>query len=315
LAERIVRRIVEASLGGSVFTLGQLLDRYEAYSKATNVDSWFKAKQFYMKRIAAFFGDVKLSEITPYDCQRFYQQLTGSQSRINLHIAVLKNMFNMAVEWGMMTQNPARKIKPPHTPPRQRFLSDDEIQRLLAAARAMRDAPACKGQLYLYYFVRFALLTGMRRSEIQGLRWTDFRDGFVVIKRPKERKEKWIPVPPGLHDELKRLDAGREYLFGGTSKTGLNLAWHRACRAAGIDGATPHTCRHTFATRWAQYGSNLVALQHTLGHASLDMTSKYAHADRRDQAEIVAALEAQLDGAKTGPQNEAKSSKKNTHNS
>ncbi len=55
----------------------------------------------------------------------------------------------------------------------------------------------------------------------------------------------------------------------------LRRVWDRTCRAAGIEQATPHDTRHTFAVHAAQAGVPIVRLQKLLGHATAAMTMRY----------------------------------------
>ena len=316
LAEYIIRKEIEKAIGGSRFTLAELVDRYISHTRAANASTWARSKRLYLKRIVKFFGNRPLSEVTPYDCQRFQDHVRArfaSQSSVNAHTTTLKNMLNLAIEWEMMTANPARKLKTPHPPGRQRFLADEEIVALLTAAKGMMDARPM-GHRLIYCFIKVGLLTGMRRSEILGLRWMDFRDDFVQVRQqfkdlPKEKKPKLVPVPPGLRRELLALSTGHEYLFP-VNINGLSRAWREACRRAKIRDCTPHSLRHTHATRCAQIGTSLVALQATLGHASLAMTGRYAHAQKQDQLDAVVLLEDSLPGAKMGPKNDSKKGEK-----
>jgi integrase len=304
LAEHIVRQAVEKVMGGAQFKLSELMDRYISYARAINCETWFSQKQCYLKRFAKVIGDRPLSEITPYDCQQFYQTAvnTGvSNDSVNSQMAAIKNMFTMAIEWEMMAKNPMIKIKKLAVKGRQRYLSDDEVLKLLDAARTMAGNERSITQRKFYLFIKTAMLTGMRRGEIVKLRWMDFRDDFINVRDPKERKAKLVPVPPGLKRELLTLNTGQEYIFQGMGREAIRNTWLTICKRAGVRDAHIHDLRHRFASIWAQSGTSLVALQHTLGHSSLAMTAKYAHASDQDQLDAVTKLEARFAGTKVGP--------------
>jgi len=66
--------------------------------------------------------------------------------------------------------------------------------------------------------------------------------------------------------------------------------WARATSAAGIEGATPHAIRHTYASKLATAGVSLLRIQDLLGHASIVTTQRYAHLMTDGHDEVRAAL-------------------------
>lgn len=303
LAEYIVRQTVERAMGGSQFKLSELMDRYVSHIRAINSPSWYSMKRTYLKRFAKFIGDRPLSEVTPYDCQQYQQQViaTGvSNDSVNSQMAAVKHMFSMAIEWEMMDKSPMIKIKKLSVTGRQRYLSDDEVRRILAAALEISEQGRTVTRRAFYLFIKTALLTGMRRGEVVKLRWMDFRGDFVNVRHPKEKRPKLVPIPPKLKKELLTLNLGQEYVFQGMGREAIRNTWLAVCKLAQVDDAHIHDLRHHFATVWAQSGTSLVALQRTLGHSSLAMTSRYAHASDQDQLDAVTQLEAQLAGTKVG---------------
>lgn len=77
----------------------------------------------------------------------------------------------------------------------------------------------------------------------------------------------------------------------------LRRVWDRTCRAAGIEQATPHDARHTFAVHAAQAGVPIVRLQKLLGHATAAMTMRYMkHAPEAYLAEDGDAIARHMSG-------------------
>jgi integrase len=297
LANYIVHKTVDSIIGGDKFNLSQLIDRYESHIKMSNSRTWSRAKLTYLKRIVKFFGNRPLSEITPYDCWRFQDSIKSrgvGLSSINAHTSTLKNVLNMAVEWGMMQMNPARKLKTPQPPSQQRILSNDEIKRLLSVAALFRTEKRNSSKSHLYYFIKLAAFTGMHRSEILNLKWNDFCNNFIIIRHAKEKRERLIPVPQQLRAELLDLNTGNEKLFHLVSTTGISQAWRLACKSAQIKDATPRSLSHTFTSICVNSGAKLSVLQQVLGHVDFNQVSKCVHSNPMDQQALINFVESQF---------------------
>ncbi len=192
------------------------------------------------------------------------------------------------------------------------FLDFEEAPRLVAAA---------SGEWRTMILV--AWKTGLRQGELLGLRWEDVdlvagvlrvRQALVRerITTPKNRK----PREVGLSAEVKDALKAHRHLRGdlvfsqqdGTPWTN-NKAWRpleSACKRAGLRRIGWHVLRHTFASHLVMRGVSLKTVQELLGHASIQMTMRYAHLMPDAKLSAVHVLDGSPapDGAvrhKTGP--------------
>jgi len=127
----------------------------------------------------------------------------------------------------------------------------------------------------------------MRQGEILGLKWehVDFDRKTIYIAHTKTGRPRKIPMSKPVEVELSSLkqDASLEEHVFSYARTGLKLttfrhAWEGACKAARIYGIRFHDLRHTFATRLRAKGVHEMDIMTLLGHTTLQMTSRYAHA-------------------------------------
>ncbi len=204
---------------------------------------------------------------------------------VNFELKALNNLFNLAIKWGYLNDNPVKGVKRLKVDDTKRleFLSKEECQRLLVA---------CPPKLYPIFFT--FLNTGMRKSELEHLEWKD-----VDFQRKKIRirwKEFWqpktgerdIPIGPQLCDILLKLkeenDAGliSNFVFphkdGGKIKIKLRDKMIEVAKKAGIPELTRlHTLRHTFASHLVMQGVDLPTVMKLMGHSDIQTTMIYAH--------------------------------------
>lgn len=264
-------------------TLKQLADKYaDIYQDQT---SYQTAKRYFIKAILKHFGnDTRLSEIKYIDVEAWRQKMQrtitrrgqfASAATINRHLACLRHMFSKAITWDMIDRSPfdaGEGIMLKEENKRLRFLSEDEIQRLLAE---------CRG--YLRDLVEAAILTGCRRGELLSLKWDQIRQGFIYLDKTKTGEGRQIPVSDALDRLFKQIRARdqlkSEYVFTyhGHRVKEIKTAFRAAVRRAGIDDFKFHDLRHTFASQVLIKGGSLKDVQELLGHKSMSMTLRYAH--------------------------------------
>src|SRR5215216_6423073 len=121
------------------------------------------------KRILPYIGNVNLMDLRPDRIQRFYIHLQ-KEGLSNHAVAVthktLRVAMNHAVKLGLLGRNPCSGTIPPKpNETEMKFYDDHEVKCLLKTAREIGD------RLYPLYYL--AIHTGMRQSELMGLKWAD----------------------------------------------------------------------------------------------------------------------------------------------
>src|SRR6266446_1205540 len=101
------------------------------------------------------------------DLDTFHRKITtkqGTPYRANRALALLSKMLSLAVRWEMRTDNPAKGVERNHEERRYRYLSPEELERLIAALVAHPNRTASN-------IIRLLLLTGARAGEVLGATW------------------------------------------------------------------------------------------------------------------------------------------------
>jgi len=247
-----------------------------------------------LKKIGALWGDIYISEITPLMIEKYKSARLEKvkPATINRELNVLGSMFNRAIEWGMMSENPVKNVKKFVVDNRRvRFLSLEEINRLLEASS--ED---------LYGILVVALNTGMRKGEILRLKWKyiDFQNGMIYLpsELSKNKYRREIPMNSVLMATLKKLHetAEGEYVFHGRFKDGkppidVRKSFAAALKKAGIEDFRFHDLRHTFCSQLVASGVDIYTVMELAGHRSIKMTMRYAHlapGQKKDAVEILA---------------------------
>jgi integrase len=204
-------------------------------------------------------------------------------------MAILGHMLSKAVEWGMLENSPFKKGKRlmfKENNHRLRFLTDAEVESLIKACSP-----------HLRPIVEVALLTGMRRGELLGLKWEQIRNDYIYLTDTKSGKARQIPINDRLAEVFKDVRREKQlkspYVFcdsQGRRFFEVKRSFASACRRTGLEDFRFHDLRHTFASHLVMKGASIKAVQELLGHADLKMTMRYAHLSQTHLKEAVAML-------------------------
>ena len=198
----------------------------------------------------------------------------ASNATVNRVLSLLRAILRTAKEdWEWLDSVPVIKLLPEPLC-RVRWLTHDEADKLL------QQLPE-----HIAAMVRFTLATGLRESNVTGLKWSqiDRQRQCAWIHAHESKTEQAIAVPLGV-DALAVLDKAMgnhaEYVFtydGAPLRRANNNAWRKALLRAGISDFRWHDLRHTWASWHIQNGTPLPILKDMGGWADLKMVMRYAH--------------------------------------
>jgi integrase len=261
---------------------------FNEYVVSNNKPSEQRTKKYVLSAsLVPFFGRMAVSEIGVRDIERYKAALLLeglSRKTINNRLTVLRKCLHTAFDWLAIKGTPPKiewlKCPPPHTD----YLTPDDCKLLL------RHASGIIGEMILS-----ALRTGMRQGEIKGLQWSSidwlnrsltvrhtYSDHTKSLGSPKGNRERHIPLDVDLEDALGARKRATGYVFLDAlgrpfDHYRLSAALAKICERAGLRKIGWHTLRHTFASHLAMNGTPLNIVQALLGHASIEMTMRYAH--------------------------------------
>lgn len=156
-----------------------------------------------------------MSDIHPLLIEKYKQKRKGdgvSVRTINIELSCLRHMFNMAIKWGKAQKNPMKEVKLfKELEGKVRILSPEEEIRLLDAVRNSNRAR------HLEPVIITAIQTGMRNSEVLGLRWpnVDFVNRIITVEETKNGHIRKIPMTNKLIETLQecKKKSHSEFVF------------------------------------------------------------------------------------------------------
>jgi len=238
------------------------------------------------KHIQPSLGDRQPHTLTPFDVDRLRLTLlkTRKPGTVKNVLELLRRLINFAAK-KHLCPTPSFTIEMPKVNNlKTEDLTPEQLARLLEAMDQDSNLQAA-------HFMKLALFTGMRRSELFKLRWedVDFERNFIHIRDPKGGRDQKIPLNPEARMLLENHPRTESpFVFPGrhgAQRVDISKQVNRIKREAGLpkDFRPLHGLRHTYASMLASSGQvDLYTLQKLLTHKSPAMTQRYAHL--RDEA-------------------------------
>jgi integrase len=320
-------------------TVAELCDEYMRYGVDHKKHSTIASDHSRIdSHIKPLLGKKRISQVTSADVARFLRDIAegkakrdqrtkakrgrsivrGGKGTATRTVRLLGGIFTYAVKCGYLKDNPKKGVELYPDKKGERFLSNEEFQRLGAALRlaetdgipwTLVEAHNAKHrptseknrrEVFSPHVVaafRLLLFTGCRLGEILTLKWdfVDFQRGLLNFPDSKTGK-KSVPLASPAMQILTDLPRVGTYVIAGqhpnTPRSDLNRPWRKLISFAGLEGLRIHDLRHSFASVGAESGMGLFIVGKLLGHADQTTTARYAHLGNdplRRAAETVAS--------------------------
>ncbi len=273
--------------------LYECLDLYVAWCQQ-NRPRTYRDRRHLVRMLKKHIPDMPLTSVNQLAVERF-KHARGDEgvkpATINRAVAMFKHFITRATAEGWLPESIGRAargvalLKEP--PGRVRYLIDEEARDLLGALRPdVRDV------------VITALMTGMRRGEIVGLKKSalDLAAQVFKLTETKTNKARYVPIHDSLVPILRQaMDRSpSDYVFtnlaGRPHTHRVGAIFRRTVEKLGIKDLRFHDLRHDFATKLRRNGMGLDLIATLLGHSTLAMTQRYAHLGREDLRAAIGQL-------------------------
>ncbi len=327
LVEQELLKDVKENKSPSKHTVQSLFEEYiEAKRAETRQTTLEKTIRILEHDVLPTMGKCKLDKLTKPLLQEWKNGIYDKP----LHIRTKKNIFseframlNFAVKMDYLNQNPLVKLgnfkdtnfETPQD--KLHYYTPEQFKQFIAVAKA-HDATMSDRGYYLFFAIAF--YTGMRKGEINALKWSDIEGNIVHIRRsvaqkvkgksivetPPKNKSSYrdVQMPKPLIDILsehkeqqkKSPDFSEDFrVCGGISclsDTAISNKNNQYAEEAGLPHIRIHDFRHSHATLLANEGINIQEIARRLGHSDIKMTwNTYAHLYPREEERAIRVLE------------------------
>jgi len=284
-AEKHVRR---AALQASKTTVSELADRWLAEFvrpklKPRTIADYEKIVD---DRIKPRLGAMAVSAVSKSDVIAWHAAMSNTPRRANYIISTFRALMSFAEDVGLRQPhtNPAKRIAMYREQKRERFLSEEELQKAASAITKAEEDKAIGP--HAAAGLRLALFTGARSGEIVAIEWShiDWHRKMVRLPDSKTNTPRTIHLSNAALEVLKAIPKVGTFVIAGAKKDepykNLGRAWIIARKHAGLDDVRLHDLRHSFASWAINRNFSLAMVGKLLGHRVPATTQRYAHLAR-----------------------------------
>ena len=274
-------------------TFGTMFKEYMERHAKPKKKSWQGDEKQYRTYLKKPFSGKKLSNITRKDIAKLHHEIGKNSGHYaaNRALALIRCVYNRAIEWGVYESNPCEKIKMYKERSRDRFLQPGEMNRFF-------EALAKEPNEVIRDFVLISLFTGQRKTNVLTMKWADIDLQNAVWRIPagqtKNETVQNVPLVPQVMDTLRRrrkneLNQGKicEYVLPARNRLkGLHhknthlveprKGLERILKAANLRDVRLHDLRRTMGSYMSIGGASMTIVGKALGHMSQQSTQVYA---------------------------------------
>ena len=266
-----------------------LADVYERWSKVHFPKITVKAQQSYANayRKAECLHNRRIAELKTEDYQQILSKMNdegASRSLCEKQRQLFSQLCQYAINQDIIHTNYSTAlVLPDPSAPKTRVLSADEVRLIKSKVDDARLGETAKIAMVLIY-------TGLRLNELLLCLRKDVHadEGYMIGgEKTDAGRERVVPLHPDIMPYIRHWLDGNETPYLIPSKCGLprdhnnvRKSFNSLMSKLGIEGVTPHTCRHTAATKLAECKVPPEVTKQILGHADITTTLNiYTHPD------------------------------------
>ena len=276
---------IESERRKAPLLFSKYMDQFLEYSKSNLREGTIGIYERMRDLFIRLVGDITLEKLTPFHWDKYQSSRLQEVSpvTVNIELRALRGAISKAYRWKIINHHPFALLPLCRVPEQYpEYFTKEEF---VVYFKAINDS-------WFKDVAQFAVLTGMRRSEITNLQWKniDLEKNIVHIVsgpsfRTKTGKKRIVPIHTTLIPMLKSRFNNNPEHFVFTycdKKIADNYVTHKFADVLIVSGINKkglrfHSLRHTFASWLVQDGVPLYEVQRLLGHSSIIVTEIYSH--------------------------------------
>lgn len=305
---------------------------YEQYKNTVKESTLFVQRNAIEKHILPSFGKLKINKITSVYCQKQVNDWFNYYKKYSNLIGLTSRIFDYGLKLGQITNNPMNQVIRPkksmnidQVAYQSPFYNKEQLEKFLTILKNKKD---------IKFFIMFRMLafTGLRKGELQGLRWKDidFEKATLTVNQTLAKNEfgkEIFQTPKTRHSkrsisldkktleyikEWKRTQQKRyikmgintlraeQLLFTDEDNNPLYIDYlnnflKKFLKDYKLDKITIHGFRHTHCSLLFEAGASLKEVQERLGHTDIKTTMDiYTHVTEKAKEETADKFAAYL---------------------
>ena len=214
---------------------------------------------YYENHILPWFKGRPIAGITRREVLEWFESLHAKPASANRSLPVLSVILRQAEVYGYRPEdsNPCKDIKRYRRRARERFLSPDEIRRVVEVLNRYDETRPLQAAV-----IRLLLLTGCRKSELLTLKWRDYREGKLFL-RDSKNGPRTVWLSSAAREVLDRLPRKNAWVFPSywgnlDHLSDITDFWGDVRTEAGLREVRPHDLRHTYASIALMHGETVL---------------------------------------------------------
>jgi integrase/recombinase XerC len=267
---------------------------YEKKASAHTVTAYRHDLEQFQEFVTISFEKQSIEDVGHAEIRAWVIDLVDEGRRsttVNRKIATLRSFYKFLLRSRLIKKDPTYKLKSLKNPKKlPEFVQESAIESVLEEAVYEATFEGQRDKMIM----EFLYQTGVRLSELIGLKWSDLNliEGSVRVLG-KRKKERIIPITSALkrnilsyqkvfEERFLKANQSDYFIVSNQGKQSYPMLIYRTVKQyldlfAQTSSRSPHILRHTFATHLLNKGADLNAVKDLLGHANLAATQVYTH--------------------------------------